>query len=490
MSKKRNEKKLLLKNKDNRKWYVKNWGIKLFSYFTAFVSVWTILDAFNINFTTLVEELLPGGSLVILIVASIACLLVAGYQCIHELKGYSHLRVETERSGCSVEIRVPDSFLTNAFDNYPNSDMIIGINKAFWFKEAAPNSLVSDMWKKLEEKNIKKEDVQKSIDQALEKLWNKEGVDKEKEKAKYIDDKRPRVYVKCDGLREERQPCIPNCKYNCALKNANKNSCVQSECRDNYKIGTVVCVNLTWVEPAKEVLQPLGKLFPAALKSKRKRMAYNLTVISNKILGVKRESKEKEQKPLGIIAYIRKNRYKVVQKKECSKKLYLIANSEVVQGQNMNEPMKVTFDRRASVVENFPQIWKYFEEQEGMTPMPPEHIMYQPLLMPLIGAGVANEGYSDLEIFSKIVDLYYENLRRSVRVGKHPVIPNLIINIQSKTAIETSGIEDANGRKIDLKTAFWYLKYRNKVSPVVDKVEDKEDKEEDSGRDTKDGERK
>ena len=36
--------KLLLKNSDNRRWYFKNWSVKLFSYFTAFVSVWTVLD--------------------------------------------------------------------------------------------------------------------------------------------------------------------------------------------------------------------------------------------------------------------------------------------------------------------------------------------------------------------------------------------------------------------------------------------------------------
>ena len=469
MSKKRNEKKLLLKNKDNRKWYFKSWSKRVFAYFTAFVSVWTLLDAFNINLTTFVESIIPGGSVFVVIVAFVACVLVSRYQCIKEIKGYSHLRVETERSGCSVEIRVADSYLTNAFENYPASDMLIGINKAFWFQEAAPNSLVSDMWKKLAEKNIKKEDVQRSIDQALENLWTKDGVVDEAKKAEYIDEKRPKVFVKCAEARKDRQPCIQDCKYPCTLMKDGRDSNIQTECRDNYKIGTVICVNLTWQEPEKTVLQPFFKLLPGALESKRERMAYHRIKVSNFLLRVKKEKEEKAEKPLGIFGYIRKNRYKVQAARECSKKLYLIANAEVVQGHNMDEPMKVTFDRNASVVESFPKIWEYFEEKEELTPMPPKHLIYQPLLIPLIGAGVANEGYSDLEIFSTIVDLYYENLRRSIKADMHPVIPNLIINIQSKTAIETTDNENGDGRKIDLKTAFEYLRYRNKVSPVVRK---------------------
>lgn len=138
----------------------------------------------------------------------------------------------------------------------------------------------------------------------------------------------------------------------------------------------------------------------------------------------------------------------------------------------MNEPMKVTYDRNASVVENFSKIWEFFEEQEQLTERPPKHILYSPLLMPLIGAGVANEGYTDMEIFSQIIDLYYEHLRKSIREGKQPAIPNLIINIQNKTAIETKEVQGENNRKIDLKTAFWYLKYRNQVNPVVKKSND------------------
>lgn len=149
------------------------------------------------------------------------------------------------------------------------------------------------------------------------------------------------------------------------------------------------------------------------------------------------------------------------------KKLYLIANSEIVQGADRNEPMKVTYDRNVSVVESFQKIWDFFEADETLTENPPKHRLYSPLLMPLIGAGVANEGYSDLEIFSRIIDLYYANLRRSIRENKQPAIQNLIINIQSKTAIETEKSQNGGSRRIDLVTAFDYLKYRNGVNPIA-----------------------
>ena len=260
--------------------------------------------------------------------------------------------------------------------------MIIGINKAFWFQEAEPKSLIADMWEILKEKGIEKEEVQRKIDAELSQLWtDKDGNADAAKKATYIDQQRDKVRVKSAEMPEE------------------------GVLRDNYKIGTVIGVDLNWEEGERKIL----------------------------------------------------------------KKLYLIANSEVVQGVNMKEPMKVTYDRNASVVESFGKIWDFFEERERMTEYPPKHILYAPLLVPLIGAGVANEGYSDLEIFSKIVDLYYERLRASVRQDKQPAIPNLIINIQSKTAIEIREGETAGHRRIDLKTAFWYLKYRNEVGPIEDR---------------------
>lgn len=396
MRKKREEIKLLLKIKDNRRWYLKNCFTKWVSYFTGFITAWTLLDAFNINFTTLLEKIIPGSTLVVLVIALLACIVIAGMKGVMELIEYSHIRVEPERAGCSVEIRVADSYLTNAFTNYQDAAMIIGINKAFWFQEAEPGSLIDGMWDKLKEKHIDKKDVQKKIDEELALLWtNEDGTINEEKKAGYIDTKRKTVRVKSEDNPKE------------------------GLVRDNYKIGTIIGVDLTWEE----------------------------------------EVKEKDKEPIT---------------KKVLKKLYLIANSEVVQGVDMSEPMKVTYDRKASVVESFYKIWEFFEEEEKMTERPPKHILYSPLLMPLIGGGVANEGYTDMEIFSQIVDLYYENLRKSIREGKQPAIPNLIINIQSKTAIETREVQGGNNRKIDLKTAFWYLKYRNQVNPVVKKHKNEE----------------
>ncbi|MBR3769563.1 MAG: hypothetical protein IKL06_03415 [Lachnospiraceae bacterium] len=382
MKKLLNEIKLLLKSKDNRTWYFKNWRKKLIAYFTGFITAWTLLDAFNINFTTLLENAKAGSTKIVLVLAVLTCVVISAVVSMKELKGYLHVRVEGQRPGCSVEIRVADSYLTNAFKNYPNCAMIIGINKAFWFQEAEPKSLIADMWEILKEKGIEKEEVQRKIDAELSQLWtDKDGNADAAKKATYIDQQRDKVRVKSAEMPEE------------------------GVLRDNYKIGTVIGVDLNWEEGERKIL----------------------------------------------------------------KKLYLIANSEVVQGVNMKEPMKVTYDRNASVVESFGKIWDFFEERERMTEYPPKHVLYAPLLIPLIGAGVANEGYSDLEIFSKIVDLYYERLRASVQQDKQPAIPNLIINIQSKTAIEISEAEIAGHRRIDLKTAFWYLKYRNEVRPIEDR---------------------
>lgn len=389
MKNKREEIKLLLSIVDNRKWYLKNCCTKLISYFTGFITAWTLLEAFNINFTTLLEKILPGSTIVILVLALLLCVMIASLQGVMELMEYSHIRVEPERAGCSVEIRVADSYLTNAFKNYKGAAMLIGINKAFWFQEAEPKSLIADMWKHLPADG--KIELQKKIDAELEALWkNADGKEDAAKKAKYIDQRREKVCVK--GAKD---------------------------LRDNYKIGTIIGVDVHFLEEM-------------------------------------REEKSEEKK----------------EEKTIFKKLYFIANSEVVQGVDMNEPMKVTYDRNASVVENFSKIWEFFEEQEQLTERPPRHILYSPLLMPLIGAGVANEGYTDMEIFSQIIDLYYEHLRKSIREGKQPAIPNLIINIQNKTAIETKEVQGENNRKIDLKTAFWYLKYRNQVNPVVKKSND------------------
>ena len=195
MKNKREEIKLLLSIVDNRKWYLKNCCTKLISYFTSFITAWTLLEAFNINFTTLLEKILPGSTIVILVLTLLHCVMIASLQGVMELMEYSHIRVEPERAGCSVEIRVADSYLTNAFKNYKGAAMLIGINKAFWFQEAEPKSLIADMWKHLPADG--KIELQKKIDAELEALWkNADGKEDAAKKAKYIDQRREKVCVK------------------------------------------------------------------------------------------------------------------------------------------------------------------------------------------------------------------------------------------------------------------------------------------------------
>lgn len=132
------------------------------------------------------------------------------------------------------------------------------------------------------------------------------------------------------------------------------------------------------------------------------------------------------------------------------RKLYFIANAEVVQGMDNTEPVKVDSDKKVSVAETFENIWEFFEQKEPLTEKPPKSWLYQPLLIPLIGTGVANERYTDLEIFSKLVDLYYKHLRKSIRQGTPSAIPRMIINIQNKTAIKNDTSSKTQGRKYDI----------------------------------------
>ena len=334
--------KLLLKNKDNLRWWIKNLLLRFFKFFTAFASVWGILGSFHIDFTDIIDKLRDGSSIVILILGTIICFIWAFCSSINELIEYSHLKVETERAGCTVEIRLADSYLTNAFDNYPNSAMIIGLNKAFWFQEAEPKSLVADMWGKLEKKGITKEQVQEKIDEALTGLWTVNGVEDKSLKASYIDQSRPKVYVRCNGSRNNLLSNCDGCTFDCALDPA------KMECRDNYKIGTVVGVDLTWTEPEERTRQALLKLYAGALISEVKKIRYDISRRIDKRLGVESPEQEKLQ---SFQEYLKNNRIKVTPENVVTRKLYFLANSEVVHGHVVEEPMKVTFDRNAPVVE-------------------------------------------------------------------------------------------------------------------------------------------
>ena len=178
----------------------------------------------------------------------------------------------------------------------------------------------------------------------------------------------------------------------------------------------------------------------------------------------KADYEKKFKCPDSFFRYLKTHRVKITPEKQYTKKLFLIANSEVVQGKDTSEQMKVTSDLKQPVAETFENIWKFFEEDEVLGQNPPRSWLYQPLLVPLIGAGVANEGYTDLEIFSQLVDLYYKHLRKSIKLKEAPAIPQMIINIQNKTAIKNDESDGKKDRKIDLVTAFWYLDYKNQVN--------------------------
>lgn len=444
---KKNKKEIkeLLQSADNKLWYRKKWRNQAWAYIGVFIAIWQIPGLVGIQWPQ--HIMLP-----VFIIVTLIIILVTRNLSRKAIKDYLHKKVETDRPGCTVEIRVADSYLTNAFRNYPKSAMMIGINKAFWFQEAEPGSLVADMWKTLDKMNIKKEDVQKQIDEELQKIKDreekeiKEGIRNPEDVS--IDLSRPMVQVKRTPKSQEG----PDAK--------------DYVLRDNFKIGTIVGVDLCWQDSEKKEIVPLYRLIPDAFASSHRYFKFRISNLVNRILLGKEVVEIKtEEKPFR--QYIKANRIKTIPAKSNLKKFYMIANSEVVQGKDMSEPMKVTSDKNAPVVESFEKIWEFFETDERMTENPPDCNLYAPLLVPLIGAGVANEGYSDLEIFSQLIDLYYKHLRRSIRKGTPPAIPQLIINIRNKTAIEIDSKLRTEERKIDIETAFWYLDYKNQVNPPV-----------------------
>lgn len=445
---KKNKKEIkeLLKSSDNKRWYHKKWRNQAWACIGVFIAIWQMPELVGISIPTKI-----GTPMII-----IAVLIIIGItRNINRkaIKEYLHKKVETERPGCTVEIRVADSYLTNAFQNYPKSAMMIGVNKAFWFQESEPNSLVADLWKTLDKFEIGKEDVQEKIDVALERLKAKEQKEVEtgirKPEDMSIDSNRPQVYVR---------------KTVKVQAGGNVDDEADYVLRDNYKVGTIIGVDLCWTEPKKIVQVPLYEILPGAFASSWEHFKYTVSKVVNWFL-LGKEHSLKVKEPERFWKYLKNHRAKEVDEKQNLRKLYMIANSEIIQGKDTSEPMKVNSDKNAPVAENFEKIWEFFEKKEKLTENPPENVLYAPLLLPLIGGGVANEGYTDLEIFSQLIDLYYKHLRRSIRLGEAPAIPQMIINIRNKTAIEIDSKQRTEERKIDIETAFWYLDYKNQVNP-------------------------
>lgn len=443
----------LLQSKENKQWYYKQWSTAIAQGIGIFFTGWGFIQG-SLGISVSLSQLL-------FLSVGVCVLIAAGT---HEtsrrsIKGYLHKKVETERPGCFVEIRVVDSYLTNAFKNYPKSTMLIGLNKAFWFQEAEPGSLVADMWKDLSDRGVAKEDVQRQIDEALEKLKKAKG-------DQIIDPNRPHVQV-----RKQINAPYPS-------ENKDKDFII----RDNYKIGTIVGVDLKYTDPDKYDICPLYELISKSIASGFRYLEYNITKTISHFLEKKRVGTLPDNwnqqytidfpPPDSFTRYMSKHRISIVKGKSYLRKLYFIANAEVVQGMDSTEPVKVDSDKKVSVAETFENIWEFFEQKEPLTENPPKSWLYQPLLIPLIGAGVANEGYTDLEIFSKLVDLYYKHLRKSIRQGTPPAIPRMIINIQNKTAIKNDTSSKTQERKIDIETAFWYLDYKNQVNPPIKKQVD------------------
>lgn len=441
--KNKREIKELLQGAGNKSWYYKRWRNQAWAYIGVFIALWQIPGLVGIQWPQ--KIVLP-----VFVIVTLIIILVTRNFSRKAIKDYLHKKVETVRPGCTVEIRVADSYLTNAFRNYPKAAMMIGINKAFWFQEAEPGSLVADMWKPLKDRGIDKEEVQRMIDEALQKIKEKEAREiaegTRNPEDVSIDRSRPYVQVKRTPKEEEG----PDAK--------------DYVLRDNFKIGTIVGVDLCWQDQERKEVVPFYKLIPEAFVSSHRYFKFKVSKLMNRILlGKNAEVLTTEEKRFWD--YIKAKRIKTIPAKRNLRKFYLIANSEVVQGKDTEEPMKVTSDKHAPVTNNFEKIWEYFETEEKLTEYPPQHCLYSPLLVPLIGAGVANEGYNDLQIFSQLIDLYYKHLRKSIRMGVSPAIPQLIINIRNKTAIEIDPKQQSEDRKIDIETAFWYLDYRNQVSP-------------------------
>ena len=172
---------------------------------------------------------------------------------------------------------------------------------------------------------------------------------------------------------------------------------------------------------------------------------------SKKIGQVSIRGEERTTYPIGTIVDIRLT---CVETRE-SRRVCLIANS------CMYEPIRVYSDDKDPVAEHFDEIWQHFLTAKGK--------IDNELLIPTIGAGVADEKYSDLYIYCKLVDYYFEYVQKynkgeTVKCA----IPRMVISIRDTAAIHFSKKDKGVGRHINLEDAYQYIDYKMMLRKLYD----------------------
>ena len=237
----------LIKGSDaNRSLYYRTWITTGLSIIGGFVAVWQLPDTiWGIQVSQVIPALLGkfihisgaawgAVTFTIFFLICLCIMLAVRFKKRSEFGEYLHKIVHTERPGCDIELRVADSYITNAFENYPKSAMIIGINKTFLFEESEKRSLIDDLCKHFEKIGVDKHEVQLQIDEALKKLKAEKG-------DKVIDTDRPKVMV--------RKP-VPEGEE----VRVGENDC---EMRDNFNIGTIVGVDIKYKDGDQPVVKKL-----------------------------------------------------------------------------------------------------------------------------------------------------------------------------------------------------------------------------------------
>lgn len=366
--------------KDNGSLLIHKWMSEVMAILGTIGTLYIVIDIFDIK-DIIVENGFGGVYRIIWFAILICALVIPFVVTIFKFKNDLHQKYIPKGDPRSkLEVRVANGYLENAFENYKDSIMILGINQAFIFEYAKSKSLIGAFLEQYCDSRIESgRKIQEKIDRELQKL-------NESEKD-FPDDKKSltgQSMILIDKENKEHE-------------------------RPLYKVGTLIHINIRDEQEDKD------RILCLIVNSQ---VRYNIDA--------------EAEKP--------------------------VADWDFAVDRPMNE----------SVLNYYDDIWKYFRGNRTLCNCINED---SPLLIPLIGTGVANEKYGKLLAFSRIVRIYYENLYNEREIEKEtnlgPSIPYLVININIDYDINVSKKDKKKNvprpDRLNINEAYEYVSYHKKI---------------------------